>query len=118
MSPEIQALVVALLSSLITSSGFWAYLQNRGRKKDEKTRLLMNLAAGKIIRVGMIHCHNGWITKDEFDELQTDLYGPYLALGGNGLAKRIMDDVARLPLTSPERYARIDGQNRMDPDGD
>lgn len=108
MSPEIiQALLVALVS-VLASSGFWTYILSKDKKKDATTRLLMNLAYGKIVHVGMDHIDRGEISRDDLEELQRDLYVPYLELGGNGIAQRVMEDVAQLPLRQPPKYARIE----------
>ena len=40
----------------------------------------------------------GWITKDEFENLNDYLYRPYEELGGNGTAEKIMQEVRKLPL--------------------
>lgn len=40
----------------------------------------------------------GYITQDEYENLRVYLYEPYAKLGGNGSAKRIMQEVDRLPI--------------------
>lgn len=40
----------------------------------------------------------GYITQDEYENLHDYLYEPYLELGGNGTAKKVMAEVERLPL--------------------
>lgn len=39
-----------------------------------------------------------WITIDDLDELNHYLYNPYEKLGGNGYAKKIHDEVLKLPV--------------------
>lgn len=108
MSPEVQGILIALISSLITSSGLWAFIERRRNKNDARTRLLMNIAKGKIVRVGMDYIDAGEISRDDLEELQSDLYGPYFELGGNGLASKVMEEVLHLPLRQPPRYSRIE----------
>ena len=37
-------------------------------------------------------------TKDEYENLYEYLYKPYSALGGNGSAKKVMEEVNKLPI--------------------
>lgn len=37
-------------------------------------------------------------TRDEYENLNDYLYEPYAAAGGNGSAKRVMEEVKKLPL--------------------
>lgn len=117
MSPAIQAILVALIS-IGASSGFWSFIQARDKTKSATVQLLMNLGKEQIVKLGMSYLERGWITRDELEDLQKDLHGPYLALGGNGIADRIMADVKQLPLIQPApRYvSRADGTDRNDRD--
>lgn len=67
MEPWFQV-VLTIFSSVLASSGLWAYLQNKSEKKDVKTEMLIGLA------------HD------------------YERMGGNGSAKRIMQEVDKLPI--------------------
>ena len=40
----------------------------------------------------------GWITQDEYENLNDYLYKPYAKMGANGSAKRIMQEVDKLPI--------------------
>lgn len=46
----------------------------------------------------MVYIERGSITQDEFENLYEYLYKPYVEMGGNGSAKRIMEEVQRLPI--------------------
>src|SRR5213080_2615475 len=110
MSPLIQALIVAFTTFLVSSSGYWGYLRQRRKMTDEEIHrynlLLMGLASTKIIERGMTYIERGCITKDEYDDLHRYLYRPYMELGGNGTAERIMHAVERLPLLG-ERFDKL-----------
>lgn len=98
--------VVALMTVITAvgaSSGFWAYLQSRDTAKSASTQLLMGLARDRIIHLGSRYIEQGWLTRDEYEDLETYLYNPYKKFGGNGLAKRIMEEVARLPFYDHRR---------------
>ena len=60
--------------------------------------MIKGLGHSKIMETGMIYINRGWITKDEYEDLYTYLYEPYKALGGNGSAERIMEEVRKLPI--------------------
>lgn len=89
------------------SSGFWAYLQHRDKKKSHTSRLLQGLAYKEIISMGMDYIERGWITDDEYDDYRRFLYDPYKALGGNGVTERVMAEVSNLPLKQRAKYAEV-----------
>lgn len=97
--------LLTILLALIGSAGFWGYLdarRARREKKDDKknanTRLLVGMAHDRIIFLGMKYVERGFITKDEYENLNDYLFEPYAAAGGNGSAKRVMEEVRKLPL--------------------
>ena len=91
-------MLVTVLLTLLGSAGFWSYLQSRGAKKDANTRLLVGMAHDRIVYLGMKYIERGYITKDEYENLNDYLYEPYAAAGGNGSAKRVMEEVRKIPL--------------------
>lgn len=97
--PWLQTVITALLS-VFASSGFWLYLQRKAEKKDAKTELLLGLAHERIVSLGLDYIHRGWISTDELENLEC-LYVPYANAGGNGTAKKVFDDVKKLPYDPP-----------------
>lgn len=91
-------IVLTIFSSVLASSGLWAYLTKRSERKDVKTEMLIGLAHDRIMYLGMQYVDRGYITQDEYENLRTYLYEPYEKLGGNGSAKRIMREVDQLPI--------------------
>lgn len=91
-------MILTIIGTVIASSGFWAYIMKRLEKKDVKTRMLIGLGHDRIIYLGMVYIERGSITQDEFENLYEYLYKPYVEMGGNGSAKRIMEEVQRLPI--------------------
>lgn len=89
---------LTILAAFIASSGFWAYLTRVREKKSATARLLMGLAHDKILHLGMNHIRNGYISKEDYDDLRHYLYEPYLEMGGNGTVERVMREVSNLPL--------------------
>ena len=62
--------------------------------------MLVGLGHDRIVYLGMKYIERGYITKDEFENLNDYLYKPYSKLGGNGSAERIMQEVRKLPIKS------------------
>lgn len=91
-------MVITIVGSVLASSGFWAFLQNRKDKNDSKKELLIGLAHDRIIYLGKSYIDRGYITMDEYENLNDYLYVPYAKNGGNGSAKRVMDEVNKLPI--------------------
>ena len=102
MDPEftIHALemIVTIVCSVLASSGFWLIVQKKLEKNDAKIKLMLGLAHDRIIQLGLIYINRGYITSDEYENLIDYLYDPYVEMGGNGTAKRIVDEVKKLEI--------------------
>ena len=96
--PQFVETIVTVLCAVLASSGFWALVQKLTDKKDTKTQMLVGLAHDRILYLGISYVQRGYITKDEYENLYDYLYKPYLKMGGNGSAKRVMGEVEKLPL--------------------
>ena len=95
-------MTVTVICSVLASSGLWAFIQKRLDKNDAKTELLIGIAHDRIVFLGMSYVNRGWITQDEYENLYTYLYQPYLKNGGNGSATRVMKEVDKLPIRKAE----------------
>ncbi len=91
-------MLVMIVTSVLASSGLWTYITRRADRKDVKTEMLIGLAHDRILYLGMVYIERGYITQDEYENLHDYLYAPYEKLGGNGSAKRVMEEVNRLPI--------------------
>ena len=58
----------------------------------------IGLAHDRIMYLGMSYIDRGCVTQDEYENLRVYLYEPYERMGGNGSAKRIMQEVDKLPI--------------------
>ena len=96
--------VLTIVTSVLASSGFWAYFQSKREKKDSKTELLIGLAHNEIMNLGMKYIERGYITQDEYENFHEYLYVPYEKAGGNGSAKRVMQEVNKLPIHSSKYH--------------
>lgn len=93
-------MAITIICSVLASSGFWAYIQRLNDKKDLRTQMLIGLGHDRIIYLGMTYIERGYITQDEYENLYDYLYKPYEAMGGNGSARQVMENVKRLPIRS------------------
>lgn len=102
-------LVLTIFSSVLASSGLWAYLTRRAERKDIRVQMLIGLGHDRITQLAMMYIDRGYITQDEYENLHDYLYQPYKAMGGNGWykamggngsAKRLMDEVEKLDIRS------------------
>lgn len=97
MEPWMQTLVT-VVCTLIASSGFWAFISASQEKKSAKSKMLLGLGHDRIISLGREYIKQGWISKDDYENLHDYLYIPYKKMGGNGSAERIMREVEKLPI--------------------
>lgn len=104
IAPWLQ-IVVTIVCAVLASSGFWAFMQRRADRKASEnkqntveTQMLIGLAHDRIMYLGMCYVERGYVTSDEYENLNDYLYQPYKKMGGNGSAKRVMDEVNRLPI--------------------
>lgn len=97
MEPWLQ-MIVTIFSSVIASSGLWAFVMKKAEEKDVKTQMLIGLGHDRIMYLGMTYIERGYVTQDEYENLYDYLYKPYEKMGGNGAAKRIIEEVNKLPI--------------------
>lgn len=98
---------LVIISSILGSSGLFAWISSRNKKTSAMDRLLLGLAYDKIATLGMHYIDRGWITKDEYEDFRKWLFDPYKEIGGNGVAEQIMNQVSNLPFRTHGRYAEI-----------
>ena len=91
-------IAVPLVAAVLTSSGLWAGVARRADKGDAQRKMLVGLAHDRIVHLGMVYVDRGYVTQDEYENLNDYLYAPYEKMGGNGSAKRVMEEVRRLPM--------------------
>ena len=75
--------------------------QNSLIKKEQFEALchcVTGIAMFRIAREAKRYIDRGFITSEEYHTLKHNLYDPYEALGGNGMAKKYMGEVEELPM--------------------
>lgn len=91
-------IIIAIIGGILGSTGLWSYLTKHRERKDAKTKLLIAISHDRIIWLGGQYIERGYITQDEYENLHDYLYESYSQAGGNGSAKRIMEEVNKLPI--------------------
>ena len=110
-------LVISIVVAVLGSSGVWTFVTTLYLKRQEKNsltnKLLLGLGHDKIICLCEKYIERGWITTEEYENLHDYLFIPYQEMGGNGTAKKLMDQVSGLPIKKPKSDVD-DKQIRMD----
>lgn len=99
-------MIITIVCSVLASSGFWAFIQKRSDKNSVETELLIGLGHDRIVYLGMSYIERGWLTEDEYENLHDYLYAPYAKAGGNGSAKKVMEEVETLPIYKTYLHAK------------
>ena len=100
---------VPLIVALLTSTALWGVVSKvilkrmeltakRSKADEAQRKMLVGLAHDRIVHLGMVYIDHGYITQDEYENLNDYLYAPYEKMGGNGSAKRVMEEVQKLPI--------------------
>lgn len=100
---------VPLIVALLTSTALWGVVSKvilkrmeltakRSKADEAERKMLVGLAHDRIVHLGMVYVDRGYITQDEYENLNDYLYAPYEKIGGNGSAKRVMEEVRKLPM--------------------
>lgn len=112
--------LVSITATVFASSGFFQLLmliyQSREKEKDRKRleetqkklinvqdfnalcRCVTGIAMFRITMEAKRYIDKGYVTSEEYHTLKHNLYEPYVALGGNGLATKFMEEVEELPM--------------------
>lgn len=96
--------LLTILCSVLASSGVWAVVLKFMDRKDVKTQMLIGLGHDRIMYLATTYINRGsWITTEEYENLVDYLYKPYEAMGGNGSAKRLVDEIKKMDI-KPNDY--------------
>lgn len=94
--------VLPIIIAVFASSGFWAFATavytNMKKKDSAETRLLLGLAYKEISDRCNQYLDRGYITVDEYKDLNKYFYEPYRERGGNGTCEKLFNEVSRLPI--------------------
>lgn len=90
-------IILTIVTALLASSGLWAYLGKKLERNNSERELLVGIGHIELVFFGMQYIERGWITRDEYETMQS-LYKPYIKLGGNGSGTKIMKELEKLPI--------------------
>ena len=97
-------MIVAIVCAIFASTGFWSCVNLVIQKRQAKTdgnkaerELLLGLAHDRLYTLCTEYITRGYITSDEYDNLQY-IAKPYLRAGGNGTGKKLYDETDKLPI--------------------
>ena len=93
------------VTALLGSSGIWMWVKTKSDRNDTEDKLLLAVARNQLVEQGREYLKRGYITMDEYEEYE-EHYELYSDLGGNGLARRIFEQVDELPMMPSD----IDGR--------
>lgn len=94
-----------LLTTILSGPGIWAWAKTKTDHNNNASKLLLSVSRNQLISLGRIYIERGYITMDEYEEYESE-YQIYSALGGNGLARRVFEQVDDLPMVPND----IDGR--------
>lgn len=94
--------IAVIVGAIFASGGFWAFMtawyNNRSKKQNALVKLMLGIGHREIVECGKEYIERGYITYDEYEDLVHYLYNPYVELGGNGTAEKIMQEIKKLPM--------------------
>lgn len=97
-----QMTMITIMSSVFASAGFWSFLtytfEKKNRRRAAEIEMLRGLGHDRIIYLCLQYIDRKSISHDEYENLNEYLYQPYVGLNGNGTAKRLMEEVNKLPI--------------------
>lgn len=104
-------LLIVIVGSIFGSTGFWALLtaiwNAHSKKVSIEGKMLRGLAHDRICELGEKFIRQGYVTRDEYENLHDYLFLPYKELGGNGTAEKIVNDVKKLPLRDVDVSGKV-----------
>lgn len=95
--PEWLSIVITAAAAVLASTGFWSYLEVKDTASSARVNLLKGIGYFALNQTAIQRLHDGYITPEQYTEMYRYLYEPYVALGGNGSAERLMELVSKLP---------------------
>ena len=94
-------MLIEILIAIVASGGFWTFITfiigRRQSKKSAEHQALLALLHNEIYQLCHKYISQGYVTTHQYKNLIV-LYEPYIALGGNGTAKALKEEVDKLPI--------------------
>lgn len=100
------------VTALLGGSGIWAWAKTKAEHNNNAAKLLLSVSRNQLIALGRSYIERGYITMDEYEEYEAE-YQIYSDLGGNGLARRVFEQVDELPMMPDLIEGRTDEQSNL-----
>ncbi len=112
----VMSMILTFIGSLAASSGFWLFIAKKSEGRSLTNQLLLGLAHDRIIFLGLMYLKRGSITQDEYENIHDCIFCPYQKMGGNGFAKKMIDEINKLPIrdSSIVEEAKRQAQTNLD----
>lgn len=94
---KIADIVNPLWSTLLGAPGLWAFMKSKTNHNNNAIKLILSVSRNQLVALGREYIERGYVTMDEYEEYESE-YQIYSSLGGNGLARRIFEQVDELPM--------------------
>ena len=108
--------VSTIVVAMFASTGFWALVnnvyQNMRDKKSVERQALLGLLHEQLMYKCNYFIKMGYISAQDFEDLEKYIYSPYRALGGNGTGERIWSEVCRLPMDKRKNTRPVEVERR------
>lgn len=98
---KIAEFAVTFMTGVIGSKSLWALVESKNTKSRAGHELLLIVSRSEILTLGRHYIEQGYVRFDEYDEF-CEMYKHYVDNGGNGLAKKIFEEVGEIPVL-PDR---------------
>lgn len=102
-------IIVTAFTAILASTGFWAFVNRKRNTSGLTKKLLIGLAHDRIVTLCLEYIRRGCVTQDEHENLSVFLYHPYEQMGGNGSVLRLMQEINKLPIRTPEQAYNLEG---------
>ena len=97
-------LIIGIVGAFLASSGIWGFILYKQQRKDAKQDdfgtikdALKGILYSDILDTGEKYLAQEYITVKQMNNFKKYLYDPYKALGGDGMADEIWDQLSDLP---------------------
>lgn len=104
-----QEVTMAIVAAVFASSGFWMFInnvyQNRKERKSIERQALLGLLHEQLVERCEKYISQGWISLQDYEDLNNYIFKPYTGLGGNGTGEALFNKVTRLNNNPPEKVA-------------
>lgn len=98
MEEEIVSDNLSMIITIFASTGFWTFLGIVYANRSKRNNLLLGLAYVQIVSKCEHYISEGEIGINEYKELKSYLFEPYINMGGDGVAKNLIEQVDRLSM--------------------